>query len=249
MIILSDRTPFLSQVWKLPRPLNWLKSLSLNSMDQSSFSPFAFLTRCLWTQNSGELVWRPLCQVIYRLYCPKLHLPFSQRLWRPRRYCCHFSLAGQQVTKPDLILKLEVEEPFLPEGKIPIWSFPGKWDWLRLWGQEVPACQSGVRTCERTFRNISGMVVGGQGHEHLRHPLPYPTPTRALSLGWCSPISFCTAPLPCIKLSCKWQSPGPTPCHFYRSYLPLLIWSRPKWVTGLGTNALIPDWVTWFHPV
>ena len=36
------------------------------------------------------------------------------------------SVAGHHVTKPDLILKLEVEEQCLPEGKIPVWSFP---DW------------------------------------------------------------------------------------------------------------------------
>ncbi|XP_023616684.1 zinc finger protein 182 isoform X4 [Myotis lucifugus] len=35
------------------------------------------------------------------------------------------SVAGKQATKPDLILSLEVEEPCLAEGKIPIWSFPG----------------------------------------------------------------------------------------------------------------------------
>ncbi|KAK2499628.1 hypothetical protein MC885_009702 [Smutsia gigantea] len=34
------------------------------------------------------------------------------------------SVAGQQVTKPDLILKLEVEELCPAEVKIPIWNFP-----------------------------------------------------------------------------------------------------------------------------
>ncbi|KAB0338032.1 hypothetical protein FD755_025380 [Muntiacus reevesi] len=34
---------------------------------------------------------------------------------------------GHHITKPDLILKLEVEERCLLEGKIPIWSFPAPW--------------------------------------------------------------------------------------------------------------------------
>ncbi|OWK14171.1 hypothetical protein Celaphus_00000661 [Cervus elaphus hippelaphus] len=34
------------------------------------------------------------------------------------------SVAGHHVTKPDVILKLEVEMQCLPEGKIPVWSFP-----------------------------------------------------------------------------------------------------------------------------
>lgn len=36
----------------------------------------------------------------------------------------HLSSLEQQVTKPDLIIKLEVEEPDPEDGEIPVWSFP-----------------------------------------------------------------------------------------------------------------------------
>ena len=113
------------------------------------------------------------------------------------------SVAGHHVTKPDLILKLEVEKQCLLEGKIPIWSFPGKWHWPRLWGQEIPACQSGVRACEMTFRNISGMVFGGRGYQHLRRTPSPPFYTHQATLYKLvlthkflhSPISLCTGVL------------------------------------------------------
>lgn len=37
----------------------------------------------------------------------------------------HLSTSEQQVTKPDLIIKLEVEEPEPEDGEISVWSFPG----------------------------------------------------------------------------------------------------------------------------
>ncbi|KAL6084633.1 hypothetical protein STEG23_025815, partial [Scotinomys teguina] len=36
----------------------------------------------------------------------------------------HLSSSEQQVTKPDLIIKLEVEEPEPEDGEISVWSFP-----------------------------------------------------------------------------------------------------------------------------
>lgn len=39
----------------------------------------------------------------------------------------HLSSSEQQVTKPDLIIKLEVEEPDPEDVEIPVWSFPGIW--------------------------------------------------------------------------------------------------------------------------